>query len=91
LAPQHGDEGRLALERDDALRRTAGADEALRQTAGSSAEFENGTGPRQIDATRDRVRKTSSARIGSGDSQRFLQPKGKENACIRVYGVTPCD
>jgi hypothetical protein len=88
LASQYRDEGWLALERDDALRRTAGADETLRQTAGSSAELENRARPSQVDAARDRVGETGATRIGGGDSQRFLQPKGKKDTCIRGHAVT---
>jgi hypothetical protein len=89
FTPQYRDESRLALNRNDAFGRTAGADEALRQTADSGAEFENVAWPRQVDATGDRIGETSATRIGGCDSQRFLQPKGKKDACIRVHAVIP--
>jgi hypothetical protein len=91
FAPQYRSEGWLALERDDALRRTAGADETMGQTTGSGAQFENGAGAPEIDAARDRVGETGAARIGGGEPQRFLQPKAKEDARIRVHAITPAD
>jgi len=72
FAPQDRYERRLALQRDDALGRAAGAHETLRQAAGARAELENRAWPLQVDATRNRVCKTSAARIGRSDPQRFL-------------------
>jgi hypothetical protein len=87
FTPQYRDQGRLALERDDALGRAASADESVRKTPGSGAEFENRTGTREIDAARDRVGETSAAGIGGGEPQRFLHPKAKEDTRIRAHAV----
>jgi hypothetical protein len=53
--------------------------------------FENRAGTLEIDAARDSVGETSAARIGDGELQRFLQPKAKEDARIRVHAITPAD
>ena len=90
-APQHGNEGRLAFERDNALGPASGPDEAARQTAGPGAQLEDRTRARQVDAAGDSIGEPCAARFGSGDAQGLLQPKSKEDTRVSVHSVSRFD
>src|SRR5438270_687670 len=79
FAAQHVCETWFSLKRDDSSGRAASAKQTIGEAASSGAEFEHRAGPREIDATSDRIGKSDAAWIGCGDGERPLQPEAKKN------------